>query len=197
MRREMRVVVAGAAVAVGAWLGLRGVPRAVARIAELEEEVEQRVLLLEKSRLETSGLRALSDSIAHLEEVAASLHRVLLLGGEPTTATFDLTRRVSEVLSRSAAFVDEIAPVPDSARAGRLRRTQVRADLETDVIGLMGALQRLEADSTLRVESVEVSVAAPEAPLGEVERLGVALQVSGWFMPTTSEDEAPPSGGGT
>ncbi len=196
MSRDLRVIVAGAAIVVGAWLGLRMIPRGLGRIATLEDEVGQRLLILEKARRETSGLEALSDSIEQLEVVAASLHRVLLLGSEPTTATFDLTRRLSEVLSRSAAFVDEIGPVPDSAREGRLRRARVQANLETDVIGLMEALQHLEADSTMRVESVEVTAPTPEAPAAEMERLVVVLQVSGWFMPGAEAEEAP-SGGAT
>lgn len=184
--RDRNALAVGALVLSCAWLCLRGGPAVARRVQQLEDEVQQRTDLVERGRRETLNLRPLSDSIAHLEQVARSLKRVILMGGEATTATFDLTRRLSEALSRTAAFVEAIEPSPDSAVSGALHRVSVQATLETDVVGLGEILARLDMDSTLAVETLEVTVPSPDGPPDQVERLRVLLGVSAWFVPDTT-----------
>jgi hypothetical protein len=191
--RERTSVVTGLAIVALGWLCLRGTPAALARVRALEDELKQRVELVERARRETSDLQPLSDSIAQLEHVARSLHRVILIGGESTTAAFDLTRRVSESLSRTTAFVHSVESVPDSVRSVALRRVSVRASLETDIVGLVGILTRLDNDSILAVESVDIAAPSPGDPQTTVERLQILLGVSAWFIPDTTLSRPTPA----
>jgi hypothetical protein len=147
--------------------------------------------------METAGLRLLSDSIGVLEEVAASLHRLLLMGEDPQTAAFDLTRRLSDGLSKSTAFVEAITPVSDSVTAAPLDRVTVRVGLETDIFGLMEIVRRIESDSVMAIEELQVEASPIDTPRSEVERLGVSLAVSGWYRPNPTPPDTASSKGGS
>lgn len=198
--RDRIVLFGGAAIMLAAWIGLRGAPKLASWIEGAEQEAAQQVGLLDRARRETANLQALSDSIATLEAIAASLHRLLLMGEEPNTAAFDLIRRLSDTLSKSAAFVEGIDPLPDSAVSGPLSRVSVRANLETDVIGFMEIVRRIEVDSLMGIESVRIRASAPDAPRSEIERLQASVAVSGWYRPTPGVADtsvvAPRVGGG-
>ena len=190
--RDRRALILGVFVLLGAWGGSRIVPMAWGVWSRMEDNLDRKVLLLEKARREAGRLAQLSDSVASLEEKIALLPRLVLLGRDEEAAAFDLVRRVSLVVSGAAAFAENIQKTGDSAVAGPLRRVSVEAVLETDITGLTDILSAVEMDSTMAVESVAVQAADAFAPPEVVEAVHAQVRVTGWYRALADPPTEPP-----
>jgi hypothetical protein len=176
-------VIAGGAILLGAALGLRVVPWAVAGTVAACQDLEERTALLARARAELGALPLLRDSAAVLTRALVALAPRLLDGGNAIEAGADLAARVNHAAARAPARFDRVEPLPDTATAGRLARATVHASLETDVRGLVRLLQALDGgDAALTVQRLDVVSADPATPERRPEILQVEIVISGWFL---------------
>ncbi len=125
----------------------------------------------------------LRDSAVQLGQALVSLAPRILSGNSAAEAVADLSARVNMAVSGHQAKLERVDPLPDSLRAGRLRRVALRAAFECDVRGLAGVLEGLEFGKValslreLRVTAVDAG-SADKAP----EVLRVEMTVAGWFL---------------
>ena len=194
-RRDIRALAVGLIVVV-LWLALRVTPTLRAHLRGIQEDIAERGELLVRARNETGKLGSLADSITALEGIAKALPRLLLIGEDSETATFDLTRRVAMQVAPEVAFVRDISAVPDTAASGELKRTTVRASLETDITGLMVLVRAFDADSLMAVERLAVAADSPTAAPDAMEHLQVALDISAWFRSVASRPDSSSTGAG-
>lgn len=186
--RDRRVVIAGAAVILGAILGLRVVPWAVANTLAARRSLEDQATLLARARAELGALPQLRDSAAVLTRALVALAPRLLDGANDVEASAALAAQVNHAATRAPARLDRVEPMPDTATAGRLARARVRASLETDVRGLVSLLRTLEAgDALLGIERLKVLSADPATPERRPEILRVEVVVVGWYLANREE----------
>jgi hypothetical protein len=176
-------VIAGGAVILAAVLGLRVVPWAVSKAVAGRRSLEEQATLLARARAELGALPSLRDSAAVLTRALVVLAPRLLDGANDMEAGADLAAQMNQAATRAPARLDRVEPLPDTATAGRLARTRVRASLETDVRGLVSLLRTLEGgDALLGIERLEVVSADPATPERRPEILRVEIVVVGWYL---------------
>lgn len=186
MNRDARAVLTGLGVVLTAWLVLRGLPQAVASMRTREVALEQRADLLTRSRMRVARVADLDDSIRALNEVAATLPAVLLVGRESETAAVDLMRRMREVLGERPALLSGFERRSDSTASGPLVLTAVDATFETDFRELTEIVRLIESDPAIGIEAIEAAAVDPHAAPDLPERLSVRLGVSGWYRPDSA-----------
>ena len=91
--RDRRALFAGGIVILFAWLGLRTVPQSFADLRRREADVMQRAELLMRAQQRVANLSMLSDTVEGLTIIAEALPRLLLRGGDASTAIVDLIIR--------------------------------------------------------------------------------------------------------
>jgi len=181
--RDRRALLLGGAVTVGAVMLLRVLPWTVRSALAAEAMLRERAVLLERARANLAGASGLRDSAAALGVALVGLAPKILSGGTASEATADLSGRVNLAVSGHQAKLERADPVPDSTRAGRLRRATVRAAFECDVRGLAGVLQALElGKAPLAVRELHVVAVDPGSPDRNPEVLRVELVVAGWYL---------------
>jgi len=181
--RDRRALFVGGAVTVGAVVLLRVLPWTVRSALAAEATLHERAVLLGRARANLAGAADLRDSAAALGRALVGLAPKILSGGTATEAIADLSGRVNLVVSGHQAKLERADPVPDSARAGRLRRATVRAAFESDIRGLAGVLQALEfGKAALAVRELHVVALDPGSPDRSPEVLRVELMVAGWYL---------------
>ncbi len=181
--RDRRVLLLGGAVTVGAVVLLRVLPWTVQSALAAEAMLRERAVLLGRARANLAGASGLRDSAAALGVALVGLAPKILSGGTATEATADLSGRVNLAVSGHQAKLQRVDPVPDSTRAGRLRRATLRAAFECDVRGLAGVLQALElGKAALAVRELHVVAVDPGFPDRTPEVLRVELTVAGWYL---------------
>jgi hypothetical protein len=189
MNRDVRALTVGGVVVAVAWLGLRGVPGGSAAWRQSEARLAQQAELVARARDRVQNLDALGDSIRAMSAVADALPRLLLLGGDAGTASVDLMGRIRELTSAAPVRLTGFEPNSAGARSGPLTSAAVTVLLESDLQGLVTVLDRIDVDSVLAVEALDVNAVDPQADSGRYERLTAAIRVSGWFRPAS--DGAP------
>jgi hypothetical protein len=173
----------GGAIVCGAVLLLRVLPWGVRRVLGAETGLRERATLLARARADLAGAGALRDSAGQLGQALVGLAPKILSGGSVAEAVADLSARVNLVVSGHQAKLERVDALPDSLRAGRLRRVVLRAAFECDVRGLAGVLEALEFGKValslreLRVTAVDAG-SADKMP----EVLRVEMTVAGWFL---------------
>jgi hypothetical protein len=173
-----------------AMLGLRVEPWAVSSAVTAHRGLQERAALLARARAELDALPRLRDSAAVLTRALVALAPRLLDGANGVEASADLAAQVNHAATRAPARIDRVEPLPDTATAGRLARTRVRAALETDVRGLVSLLRTLETgDALLGIERLEVVSADPATPERRPEVLRVEVVVVGWYLRDRDGDE--------
>lgn len=181
--KDRRAVIVGGAIVLGAVLGLRVVPWAVSSTLTARRSLKEQATLVARARAELSALPLLRDSAAVLTRALVALAPRLLDGANDVEASADLAAQVNHAATRAPARLDRVEPVPDTATAGRLARTRVRATLETDVRGLVSLLRTLETgDALLGIERLEVVSADPATPERRPEILRVEIVIVGWYL---------------
>ncbi len=181
--RDRRALFLGGAVTVGAVVLLRILPWTVRSTLAAEATLRERAVLLGRARVNLAGASDLRDSAAALGVALVGLAPKILSGGTATEATADLSGRVNLAVSGHQAKLERADPVPDSARARRLRRATVRAAFESDIRGLAGVLQALEfGKAALTVRELHVVAVDPGSPDRNPEVLRVELMVAGWYL---------------
>lgn len=188
--KDRRAVIVGGVIVLSAVLGLRVVPWAVSNALVARRSHEEQATLLARARDELGALPSLRDSAAVLTRALVALAPRLLDGGNDVEASADLAAQVNHAATRAPARLDRVEPLPDTATAGRLARTRVRAALETDVRGLVSLLRTLETgDALLGIERLEVVSADPATPERRPEVLRVEVVVVGWYLRDRDGDE--------
>jgi len=173
----------GGAVVIGALLVLRVVPWGVRGVLGAETGLRERATLLARARADLADAGVLRDSAVQLGQALVGLAPKILSGNSAAEAVADLSARVNMAVSGHQAKLERVDPLPDSLRAGRLRRVALRAAFECDVRGLAGVLEGLEFGKValslreLRVTAVDAG-SADKAP----EVLRVEMTVAGWFL---------------
>jgi hypothetical protein len=181
--RDRRALALGGALVIGALLVLRVVPWGVRNVLEAETGLRERATLLARARADLADAGVLRDSAVQLGEALVGLAPKILNGTSVAEAVADLSARVNMAVSAHQAKLERVDPLPDSLRAGRLRRVALRAAFECDVRGLAGVLEALEfgnialALRELRVTAVDAG-SAEKVP----EVLRVEMTVAGWYL---------------
>ncbi len=129
----------------------------------------------------TRRLEVLRDSLAEMERVAGTLQDVLLIGQDGQTAAFDLTRRLTSLMTGHPVAVQSVVPRPDTLRAGPLARVTVEATLTTDFSGALEVLESVSADPSMAPDLYQIRVRDPRSPIEWQEELQLSLAVSAWY----------------
>jgi hypothetical protein len=181
--RDRRALMIGGAVVCGAVLLLRVLPWGVRSVLGAETGLRERATLLARARADLVDAGVLRDSAVQLSQALVGLAPKILNGTSVAEAVADLSARVNMAVSAHQAKLERVDPLPDSLRAGRLRRVALRAAFECDVRGLAGVLEALEFGKIalslreLRVTAVDAG-SADKIP----EVLRVEMTVAGWYL---------------
>src|SRR5207253_5767203 len=181
--RDRRALILGGAVVIGALLVLRVVPWGVRGVLGAETGLRERATLLARARADLADAVVLRDSAVQLGQALVGLAPKILSGSSVAEAVADLSARVNMAVSGHQGKLERVDPLPDSLRAGRLRRVALRAAFECDVRGLAGVLQALQFGKValslreLRVTAVDAAQ-ADKTP----EVLRVEMTVAGWYL---------------
>lgn len=181
--RDRRALLIGGAMVLGAVLLLRVLPWAVRGTLGAATGLRERETLLVRARADLADAAMLRDSAAQLGQALVGLAPKILSGSSAADARADLSSRVNMAASGHQAKLERVDLLPDSLRAGRLRRVALRAAFECDVRGLAGVLEALEFGKvalSLRELRVTAADAAPADKMPEVLR--VEMTVAGWFL---------------
>lgn len=193
MPRDRRALVIGVATLATAWLTLRAIPWAVRDLHARRERLVAREELLVRMRAEIRDVQALGDSAAWLQRQVVSLGKSLMPDRLQSDAVADLARRVSVVAADQRVRVLRTVAVPDSSRAGRLRRATVQTSVEGDARGLLSLLARLERTGAGPiVADVRLTALDPSSTSGGPEVIAGEMLVWGWYLDAGS----PTVGGG-
>ena len=181
--RDRRALLWGGAVVVGAVLLLRVLPWSVRGAVAATSELRARALLLARARTDLAEASLLRDSAAALSQALVRLAPKLLSGSSAAEATADLSGRLNLAASRSAAKLERVDQVPDSAMAGRLHHVRLRATLESDIRGCLGVLRALEREeAALTVSELRIAAVDPSSSNQSPELLRVEVTIGGWFI---------------
>jgi hypothetical protein len=181
--RDRRALVVGGLIVGVAVLALRVVPRAVATLGREWTALEQSARLLAQSRAEVQGAATLDDTAAVLEQEVLALAPAILTGGTEAEAVADLVHRLTVLTQDRSALIERTDHVPDSLRAGALRRVVVRFTLRADSEGLFDLVREIEGGTVvLPIRHLRVLAPEPLAPATMPERLRAELTVQGWYV---------------
>ena len=181
--RDRRAVAVGGTVVLAAVLVLRVLPWAIGRAFATEQQLIDRAGVLARARADLVDAAGLRDSAAELAQAVVGLAPKLLSGSSPAEARADLSGRINLAASRSAAKLERVEELPDTAVAGWLCRVRLRATLESDIRGFAGVLQGMErGEAALVVSELHVAALDPGSPNRAPEVLRVELTVVGWFL---------------
>ncbi|HEU4648239.1 MAG TPA: type II secretion system protein GspM [Gemmatimonadales bacterium] len=180
---DRRALLLGGAVAIVGWLGLRGVPWALREVQSRRSELAGKQALLARIRDDIRDAASLADSAPAVERRVLALAPKVLSGQSEAEALSDLTARVSAAATAHKAKLIRTVPLADSAHAGRLRRVALRAVLEGDATGLLGALGQLEQGATvLTVSELAIAASDPGSGSAAPEVLQGDMLVRGWYV---------------
>jgi hypothetical protein len=181
--RDRRALVLGGAVVIGGLLVLRVVPWGVRNVLGAETGLRERATLLARARADLAEAAMLRDSAVQLGQALVGLAPKILSGSSAADAMSDLSGRVNLAVASHQAKLERVDPLPDSLRAGRLRRVALRAAFECDLRGLAGVLEALEFGK-IALSLRELRVTAVDA--GSADRmpevLRVEMTVAGWYL---------------
>jgi hypothetical protein len=162
---------------------LRVLPWTVRRAIAAEAELRERAALLARARAALAEAPVLRDSAAGLAEALVGLAPQLLSGSSAAEAAADLSGRINLAAARHAAKLERVDQLPDSGRAGRLRRVRLRATLESDIRGVVGVLRAVErGEAALAVNELRIVAVDPNSRDRTPEVLRLELTVAGWFL---------------
>jgi hypothetical protein len=181
--RDRRVLLAGGSIVAAAILVLRVLPWGVRRAIAAERGLREQAALLAHTRADLAQAPILGDSAAQLTRALAGLAPKLLTGDTRAEAAADLAGRLNLVAARQQVKLERVDQLPDSQRAGRLRRLGVRINVESDIRGITGLLDGLaRGDAALSIDALRVVAADPGAAGSGPEILKGEIIVSGWFL---------------
>jgi hypothetical protein len=186
---DRRAVLVGAAVVIGSWLALRGVPALIRAHSEWRAHTEASVRQLAAAR------EALADAAWTRDSLAARGRRLvawaprLLAGGTPAEAMAELQSLVSGLAAEHRVRIVRVEPSADSA-AGLFTPVRLRVEAQSDVVGLAQWLAAMEeGDHLLIVPSLVISAPEPAASSGQAEALRAELVIAGWAAPQARRSE--------
>lgn len=196
--RDRRALILGAVVLGLGWLLLRGIPAGFSAVRGVEESVDRSGQELFQARRRVAEMPTLRDSVDAAVSVGDALPHVLLVGGDASTASLDLVRRIRAALAGPPTGGVRFDDGQRTQRSGPLSLAEVTVRLETDFQGLLEVTEALESDSALALETVDAAALSPHAPAAaeRPEALAVELVVSGWFRHHAASTRAPPDSAG-
>jgi hypothetical protein len=181
--RDRRALVIGGAVVAAAFLALRAVPWGVRELESRRDALAAKHALLARVRADLRDAEWLADSAPEVERQVVALAPRVLNGGREPEAVADLVGQVSRVASEHKLNLVRTVPVPDSERAGRLRRAAVRASLEGDTRGTLAMLAALAAGTpVLTVREIRITASDPRSVPSVPEVLQSDLVVAAWYV---------------
>lgn len=182
--RDRRALQWGAAAIILAILGFRVVPGAVAEGRRYLERLGARRELLARGRADLADLPQLEAAAPALTARVAAMASRVLASGSDAEATATLAATLAQLAAVARLAPGQVAPLPDSASAGDLRRVSAHLSLEGDIQGLAEFLDRL-GRHPIPIVPTRLRVMAPD-PRGVApgpERLRVELEVHAWYLP--------------
>jgi len=182
--RDRRALHWGAAAIILAVLASRVVPDAVTEGRRYLERLGARRELLARGRADLANLPQLEAAAPALTARVAAMASRVFASGSDAEATATLAATLTQLAAAARLAPGQVAPLPDSAVAGDLRRVSVHLSLEGDIQGLVELLDRL-GRYPIPIVPCRLRVMAPD-PRGQVpgpERLRVELEVQAWYLP--------------
>ena len=181
--RDRRAIGLGIAIGLGAVVGLQFVPWVIREVRSAHAELSAQVELLARRQTEVLRAGVLEDSALAIQERLVSLTPRLVGGSSEAEAVETLAGLVNLSASRTRCRIGSIEPVPDSTAAARLRRVTVRVALESDLSGILAAINGLESgDPVVAVREARIIASEPAAPGSVSEVLRAELTVQGWYL---------------
>ncbi|HEU4647904.1 MAG TPA: GspMb/PilO family protein [Gemmatimonadales bacterium] len=167
----------------GAVLGARVAPAALTAFRARSAELAVRSTLLARTQAEIAAGATLVDSVPQLREEMLAMAPHIVAGAGEAEAAEGLAARLGMFAENHHAKLLQATAIPDSVRAGRLRRVTVRMTMEGDTRGVIGVLRGIERDSVvLSVDEAAVSTMDPFTLGGGPEALRADITVHGWFL---------------
>jgi hypothetical protein len=168
---------------------LRVAPWAYGEIRDLRQRFETKTELLARTRADIRSAAQLVDSGTALKKGILALAPKILAGAGESEALADLAGRLALIAERHRVRLDRTERLPDSTRAGRLRRVALRAHIESDSRGTLEMLAAVGRGPTvLALRDLRIMAIDPDSPDRVAELLRTELTVEGWFL---QRDSAP------
>lgn len=178
--RERRVVGFGLALALVSATLLRVLPEGWRRYRALQERAELVRRLAGGQAAELSGLSDLESRSDTLRRAVLALADRLIAGGTDAEAQAELLASIEVASERTTARINQLEPVPDSVGFGRIRRVQARANVTTDLVGLLRVVKAIEWSPRLMlVRRLRLELSSEAAA---VETVRAELLVEGWYL---------------
>lgn len=178
--RERRVVALGLAIALVSVLLLRILPEGWRRYQALQQRAELTRRLVSGQVAELSGLPDLEARSDTLRRAVLALADRLIAGGTDAEAQAELLASIEVASERTSARINQLEPVPDSVGFGRIRRVQARANVTTDLVGLLRVVKAIEWSPRLMlVRRLRLELASEAT---SVETVRAELLVEGWYL---------------
>jgi len=188
--RDRRALTVGIGTIAFAIVAFRLGPAAVRSATDERERLRSSRALLEKARSELRAASRFEDSAAVIRRSLDSLASRILSGDSNAEAWSDLENRLSLAATRNGAALKVSTRLPDSARVGLLRRITGRAEIESDLRGVLAALRAIEHNpAVLRLGEFRLVAANPDVPSGGPEVLRAEFVVEGWFLSSTKRSD--------
>lgn len=181
--RDRRALASGAGGIALAILAFRVMPWAAhSAVGERDRLLTSRALL-EQAQSDLRDAARFQDSAITVRRRLDSLAPMILSGESDAEAWSDLEGLLRLVAGRNGAALQSSSRLPDSVQAGLLRRVSGRAQLESDLRGVLAALVAIERNPVaLRVSEVRLEATSPDSPPGAPEVLRAEFVVDGWFL---------------
>jgi hypothetical protein len=181
--RERRLAVGAFGALAVAWLGLKAIPGLTRHALVERSERAARVRLLAETRAALAGLPAMESSARQLTAGVSAAAPQFLSGGTAAEALADLNGRLAALAMRRGLRLVGFEPRADTLGAGAARRVRAVIRLEADFQGLAAWLDDIgRLQLTVAPTGVVVRPEQPFAPRQEPERLGVEIEMIGWYL---------------
>jgi hypothetical protein len=191
--RDRRALLVGGALAAAAVLFLRVVPASLRAVGEWRDRVAARRELLTRVRAQIQDAAGLGDSAQAMERAIAALGDRVLSGRREADAAADLASRLNVAGARERVRVARSAGIPDTAKAGRLRRVTLQASLEGDTRGTLGVLERLEDEpGAITVGEARFTALDPTSAGTIPEIIASEVVIRGWYVAADSSRGSAP-----
>jgi hypothetical protein len=181
--RDRYALTMGGAAIIVVVFGLRGLPWLWSHVSRVHQDLAARRELLVRAELDLRAVPGLQDSAKRLTAQVMDLAPRLLSGATASEAAAAFAGHISHLALTHNARLDRADPVPDSLKAGDLRRVTMDAVFESDVRGLAGLLGGFAtALPVTRVTRLRVTANDPATPGSRAEVLRIELRVQAWYL---------------
>lgn len=178
--RERRTIFIALAIALAAWLALRGIPwslRAVGTVTERE-------VLARQAQGRTQALLAaeplMRDSLAARAQRLVALAPRLFGGASASEATAEFSGLLSGIADRRRVRILRV-DAQQATPVSVFHRLQIRIEAEGDMAGISSLLADIEGgEKLMSITTLQIQALEPAATDAQPERLRLSATIEGW-----------------